>query len=162
MFSLAQFDHAKVASTYLFQYMPESVDRVAILGRKGYRDPCPFPRFIPGLSSSWRSNTSKKNPRAKGISFVNVSSWPKADKQWYLGVLCRRCRLPILFAIDRSGGSGKAQAPSAGRLVLTCTLETCRHRADYTTAAVSRFQKNPVKPNETRTNGETKSRKRKS
>jgi hypothetical protein len=126
--------------------------------------------------SSWTvflvgSNTSKKNPhksnrrtvalRPSRDLFVNVSSWPKADKQWYLGVRCRRCRVPILFAIDRSGGSGKAQAPSAGRLVLTCTLETCRHRADYTTAVVSRFQKEPVKPNETRTNGETKSRKRK-
>src|SRR6516165_8217085 len=96
-----------------------------------------------------------------GSSLVNVPSWPKADKQWYLGVRCRRCRLPILFAVDRSGGTGEARAPSAGRLVLTCTLETCRHRADYTTAAVARFQKEPVKPNETRTNGESKSRKRK-
>ena len=92
---------------------------------------------------------------------MNVSSWPKADKQWYLGVRCRRCRVPILFAVDRSGGTGEARAPSAGRLVLTCTLETCRHRADYTTAVVARFQKEPVKPNETRTNSERKSRKRK-
>jgi hypothetical protein len=90
---------------------------------------------------------------------VNVSSWPKADKQWYLGVRCRRCRVPILFAVDRSGGIGKAEAPSAGRLVLTCTLETCRHRADYTTAAVARFQKEPVKPNETKPAGESKGRK---
>jgi hypothetical protein len=92
---------------------------------------------------------------------MNVSSWPKADKQWYLGVRCRRCHLPILFAIDRSGGIGNVQALSAGRLVLTCTLETCGYRADYTTAAISRFQKEPVQPNETRTNGENKSRKRK-
>src|SRR5262249_8575895 len=100
-----------------------------------------------------------------GSSFVNVSSWPKADKQWYLGVRCQRCRLPILFAIDRSGGSGKVQAPSGGRLVLTCTQETCKHRADYTTAAVSRFQKDPVKqpvkPTEARTTSESKGRKRK-
>ena len=95
-----------------------------------------------------------------GISFVNVSSWPKADKQWYLGVRCRRCHLPILFAVDRSGGIGKAQAPSAERLVLTCTQETCRHRADYTTTVVFRFQKEPFKPNET-SDGEGKSRKRK-
>ena len=92
---------------------------------------------------------------------MNVSSWPKADKQWYLGVRCRRCHLPILFAVDRSGGSGKANASFAGRLVLTCTMETCRYRADYTNAAVSRFQKEPIKPNETRTNDESKSRKRK-
>jgi hypothetical protein len=85
---------------------------------------------------------------------------PKADKQWYLGVRCQQCHLPILFAVDRSGGTGKAQAPSAGRLVLTCTPETCRYRADYATA-VSRFQKEPVKSNEIRTNDESKSRKRK-
>jgi hypothetical protein len=66
-----------------------------------------------------------------------------------------------LFAVDRSGGTEEVRAPSAGRLVLTCTLETCRYRADYTTAAVARFQKEPVKPNETRTNSESKSRKRK-
>src|SRR5215831_6453493 len=96
-----------------------------------------------------------------GSTLVNVPSWPKADKQWYLGVRCRWCRLPILFAVDRSDGTGEARAPSAGRLVLTCTLETCRHRADYTTEAVARFQKEPVKPNETRTNSENKSDKRK-
>ena len=95
-----------------------------------------------------------------GSSLENVSSWPKADKQWYLGVRCRRCRLPILFAVDRSEGTGEARAPSAGRLVLTCTLETCRYRADYNTATVARFQKEPVKRNETRTNSERKSRKR--
>ena len=76
---------------------------------------------------------------------MNVPSWPKADKQWYLGVRCRRCHLPILFAVDRSGGTVEARPPSAGKLVLTCTLETCRHRADYTAAAVSRFQKEAVK-----------------
>ena len=65
------------------------------------------------------------------------------------------------FAVDRSSGIEKAQAPSVGRLVLTCMLETCRHRADYTAAAVSRFQKEPVNTNEIRTDGENKSRKRK-
>jgi hypothetical protein len=96
---------------------------------------------------------------AKGV-FVNVSSWPKADKQWYLGVRCRRCKVPILFAVDRSEGTG-AQVPSAGKLVLTCSLETCRHRADYTTATVARFQKETAKPNEIRTTSENKSRKHK-
>ena len=96
-----------------------------------------------------------------GSIFVNVSSWPKADKQWYLGVRCQRCRLPILFAVDRSGGIGEAQAPTGGKLVLTCSGETCRHRADYTTAAVSRFQKKPVKPSETGTKPVSKSPKRK-
>lgn len=92
---------------------------------------------------------------------MNVSSWPKADKQWYLGVRCKKCRLPILFAVDRSGITGQTQLPPlVGKLVLTCTLDTCRHQADYTTAAVSRFQKDPVKPNETGMNNEnTKGRK---
>jgi hypothetical protein len=40
------------------------VDRVAIVRRKGYCDCVDFLRFIPGLSSSWRSNTSKKNPKS--------------------------------------------------------------------------------------------------
>src|SRR5215471_6970866 len=40
------------------------VHRVAIVRPKGYCDSVDFLRFIPGLSSSWRSNTSKKNPRA--------------------------------------------------------------------------------------------------
>lgn len=97
--------------------------------------------------------------RPSRSSFVNVSSWPKADKQWYLGVRCRRCKVPILFAVDRSGGTGEPQAPSAGKLVLTCTLEKCKYRGDYTTAAVSRFQKDPVKPNENKTSSESKSRK---
>jgi len=96
---------------------------------------------------------------SKGL-FVNVSSWPKADKQWYLGVRCRQCKVPILFAVDRSDGTG-IQVHSAGKLVLTCSLETCKHRADYTTATVSRFQKETAKPNQIRTNSENKSRKAK-
>jgi len=38
------------------------VDRVAIVRRKVYRACVDLLRFISGLSSSWRSNTSKKNP----------------------------------------------------------------------------------------------------
>jgi hypothetical protein len=90
---------------------------------------------------------------------VNVSSWPKADKQWYLGVRCRRCKVPILFAVDRSDGSGATQVPSAGKLVLTCSLVTCGHRADYTTATISRFQKETVNTNENKSSSENKSRK---
>jgi hypothetical protein len=75
--------------------------------------------------------------------------------RWYLGVRCRRCHLPILFALDRSEGVGERQPLSAGKLVLTCPLDNCRHQADYTGAAVSRFQKQPGKPNETGRNGES-------
>jgi hypothetical protein len=64
--------------------------------------------------------------------------------------------LPILFALDRTEGAEKRLPLSAGKLVLTCSLDNCRHQADYTGAAVSRFQKqagtHPAprpKPNET-------------
>jgi len=54
-----------------------------------------------------------------------------------------------LFALDRSEGVGKRQPLSSGKLVLTCPLDNCGHQADYTDAAVSRFQKQPGKPDET-------------
>jgi len=63
--------------------------------------------------------------------------------------------MPILFALDASEGAGKRQSLSAGNLVLTCPLENCRHQADYTGAVVSRFQKQPGKPNETGRNNES-------
>ncbi|OLE90570.1 MAG: hypothetical protein AUF79_09890 [Crenarchaeota archaeon 13_1_20CM_2_51_8] len=75
--------------------------------------------------------------------------------RWYLGVRCQKCHMPILFALDHSEGAGKRQALSAGKLVLTCPLENCRHQADYTGAVVSRFQKQPGKPNETGRNNES-------
>jgi hypothetical protein len=76
-----------------------------------------------------------------------ISQWPKADTRWYLGVRCKKCRAPILFALDHSDGSGDGP-PTAGKLVLTCALEKCRHQADYTTSAVSRFRKQPDKATE--------------
>ncbi len=75
--------------------------------------------------------------------------------RWYLGVRCQNCHLPILFALDRSEGVGKPQPLSGGKLVLTCPLDNCRHQADYTGAAVARFQKQPVNPNETARNNES-------
>jgi hypothetical protein len=54
--------------------------------------------------------------------------------------------MPILFALDRSEGGRGDQLPLARKLVLTCTLETCRHQADYSASAVSRFRKQPAKP----------------
>ena len=89
---------------------------------------------------------------------MNISRWPKADMRWYLGVRCQKCRLPILFALDRSEGSGKRETLSAGKLVLTCPLDNCRHQADYTGAKLSRFQKQPGKPNESDKSGKRKSR----
>jgi hypothetical protein len=68
--------------------------------------------------------------------------------QWYLGVRCRKCRLPILFALDRREGAQTREPLSAGRLVLTCPTDNCRHQADYTGARVSRFQKQLGKANE--------------
>ena len=74
---------------------------------------------------------------------MNISRWPKTDMRWYLGVRCRKCRSPILFALDYSEGSGGGQTASTGKLVLTCSLDKCKHRADYSDAAVSRYQKQP-------------------
>jgi hypothetical protein len=83
--------------------------------------------------------------------------------RWYLGVRCQKCRLPILFALDRSEGAKEGQPMSAGKLVLTCPLDECRHQADYTAADVARFQKVSGKPNDIEKNTESsKSRKRKS
>jgi hypothetical protein len=39
---------------------PTLVDCVAIVGHKGYCDDVGFLRFLPGLSSSWRSNTPRR------------------------------------------------------------------------------------------------------
>src|SRR6267378_2111201 len=98
------------------------------------------------------------------ISFVNISRWPKANMHWYLGVRCHKCRVPILFARDRSEGEVDVPPPPAGKLVLTCPMDTCRHQADYTASTVARFQKQPAdgNPNETEKNNESsKSRKHK-
>ena len=73
---------------------------------------------------------------------MKISQWPKADLQWYLGVRCKKCRTPILFALDRSEGTGESTT-TAGRLFLTCPLEKCKHQADYSGAPVARFQKTP-------------------
>jgi len=85
---------------------------------------------------------------------VNISQWPKTDMRWYLGVRCRKCQKPILFALDRTEGTGEGETVSAGKLVLTCTLDKCKHQADYSGAAVSRFQKKGSST-ETRRNDES-------
>ncbi|PYS01991.1 MAG: hypothetical protein DMG16_10655 [Acidobacteria bacterium] len=71
---------------------------------------------------------------------MHLSGHPRAaNKRWYLGVLCRGCNTPILFARDFSDGRSKLAA--AAKLVLTCSEPNCGHRADYTDAKISRFQK---------------------
>ena len=80
---------------------------------------------------------------------MNILQWPKTDLRWYLGVRCRKCKTPILFALDRTEGTGEGQPVTPGKLVLTCTREKCKHQADYSAAAVSRFQKQPDSPNVT-------------
>ena len=74
---------------------------------------------------------------------MNMSHWSRTDTRWYLAVLCEKCQLPILFGLDRSDGSEEV-VPPAAKLVLTCSLAKCRHKADYTAAAVFRFQKQPA------------------
>ena len=70
---------------------------------------------------------------------MRISSWPKTEGAWYLGVHCGKCNSPILFAQDRSE-SDQAFVPLA-KLVLTCPQVDCRHQADYSRATVSRFRK---------------------
>ena len=72
---------------------------------------------------------------------MRIPHWSKIDVRWYLGVPCQKCQLPILFALDHSEASVELQRPPAGKLVLTCTLDECKYRADYTAAPVFRFQK---------------------
>jgi hypothetical protein len=78
---------------------------------------------------------------------MRISKWSKVDTKWYLGVRCQKCQTPILFALDHSEGEG--HFVPAGRLLLTCSLTECRHQADYSTATVSRFQKQPRALDET-------------
>jgi hypothetical protein len=70
---------------------------------------------------------------------MRIAQWSKVDARWYLGVNCRKCEEPILFALDHSEGS--VQPEPAGKLLLTCSRGECGHLADYTRAKVSRFQK---------------------
>jgi hypothetical protein len=69
---------------------------------------------------------------------MQISSWAKVDTRWYLGVHCRKCGAPILFALDHTG---EENPMPPGKLLLTCAHQECRHRADYSTATISRFQK---------------------
>lgn len=72
---------------------------------------------------------------------MNVSSWHKSETQWYLGVVCRTCKAPILFALDRTDGAVVEPPPRAAKLILTCLEDKCRQRADYSSENVMRFQK---------------------
>ncbi len=78
---------------------------------------------------------------------MRIAQWSKVDARWYLGVHCRKCETPILFALDHS--AGEAQPPAPRKLLLTCSRAECQHRADYSNATVSRFQKPARAANET-------------
>lgn len=73
------------------------------------------------------------------MQFSRSSKSP--DKRWYLGVICAKCRTPILFGLDRTEGKGPFEPPAM--LFLTCSETECGHRADYSGAKVSAHQKNP-------------------
>jgi hypothetical protein len=88
------------------------------------------------------------------------TQWSRTDQRWYLGVLCRKCRSPILFAVDYSDG-GTNQMALTGMLMLTCTHEACKHKADYTDAIVLRFQKSMSTINQNRETISDKNRNRK-
>jgi len=71
---------------------------------------------------------------------MRMSSWSKSgDLRWYLGVLCAKCKTPILFGLDRSDGATPFVTPA--KLVLTCSKPECGHQADYSKAKVARYQK---------------------
>jgi hypothetical protein len=73
---------------------------------------------------------------------MHFSAPPRAvDKRWYLGVICRRCKTRILFARDFT--DGRSEPVAAAKLVLTCGQPECGHKADYSQAKISRFQKTP-------------------
>ena len=78
---------------------------------------------------------------------MRIAQWSKVDARWYLGVRCRKCAEPILFALDHS--EGEAPPAAAGKLLLTCSRVECGHKADYSTAKVARFQKPQRTPSET-------------
>jgi hypothetical protein len=70
--------------------------------------------------------------------------WSRTTQRWYLAVHCRKCQSPIPFAVDHSEGGQGAQTAPAAMLVLTCTIDECKDRADYTGAVVLRLQKSPA------------------
>ena len=82
------------------------------------------------------------------------SSWSRTDTRWYLAVRCQKCKLPIIFGLDHSEGA-KESLPAA-KLVLTCAVDNCKYKADYTAASVFRFQKQPVVANEDRRKDESR------
>jgi hypothetical protein len=100
-------------------------------------------RFSPG------QNFQNQNPRSQALGYFGKRGvgmrFSRASKsvesKWFLGVRCRKCSSPILFAQDRSEGEG-ALAPLA-KLVLTCSQAGCGAKADYSGAAISRFQNGP-------------------
>src|SRR6516165_6627132 len=80
--------------------------------------------------------------RREAIIAMQLSGSPRSlDKRWYLGVLCRRCKARILFARDFTDGQN--EPVRSAKLVLTCGQPDCGHKADYSKAKISRFQKMP-------------------
>jgi hypothetical protein len=63
----------------------------------------------------------------------------KQDTRTYFGVVCHKCRSPILFGVDRSAGSGPIRP--AATLRLTCGETACGWQGDYTRAPVARYRK---------------------
>jgi len=75
---------------------------------------------------------------------VKISRWSKTDTRWYLAVRCVKCESHIFFALDHGDGDEDRNSPPPEKLVLTCTLASCGLRADYTSAAIMRLQKQPA------------------
>jgi hypothetical protein len=59
-----------------------------------------------------------------------------ASEEWYLGVHCRKCKVPI--PVFRDLGGGKATAAGSGKLTVACP--SCGKRARYRAKAVMSFR----------------------
>jgi len=68
----------------------------------------------------------------------------KTDDRWYMGVECRHCHAPILFA--RDSGTDRGPMVQLNRLVLTCPEDECGHQDDYSRSPIVRLQKSADKP----------------
>jgi hypothetical protein len=78
---------------------------------------------------------------------MRIPSWAKVDARWYLGVRCRKCDVPIIFALDHSERDAQPKAPR--KLRLTCSGTECRHQADYSKATVIAPSKSAMTVKET-------------
>jgi len=62
--------------------------------------------------------------------------------EWYLGVICKKCKMPILLFHDPS--KGKIDFKGPGKLKVTCPNQKCHHENLYGTDEVQKFRAEQV------------------